>query len=211
MKVRSIAAAALMATLALSGCGQAEDHEPTATKKVADTKATLTPTPTPEPVVQTTTISRNCRANNPSLTHRIDEFAATYPQYDWTIEETDMGEFERLALPTSQATMAQTTDRFGCWYKASFEQFVVQYNTILPVEQQQVLKDALVAGGAIKTQTVGGSDRFDWGSGGNSISDMNYSQAFIGDVWIVSYGFGVETYIDSAIEAVISQNPHLLQ
>lgn len=152
----------------------------------------------------------SCEALWPERYAVAKAYAESYPS---EILFDDIGDYrfsERFG-PAAQSALAANTQLRGCVYVANSETFVQTHVTEISPETKQALIDALRADADFVESSIEGTQVFQWQRAEAAHWEYAYTaHAFIGDVWIASFGpQPASDFVPQLAASILSANPTL--
>lgn len=181
--------------------------------------ATATPDPAdaakdeelpPSEALPTPIVLPSCEALWPERYAVAKAYAESYSS---EILFDDIGDYrfsERFG-PAAQSALAANTQLRGCVYVANSETFVQTHVTEISPETKQALIDALRADADFVESSIEGTQVFQWQRAEAAHWEYAYTaHAFIGDVWIASFGpQPASDFVPQLAASILSANPTL--
>lgn len=169
--------------------------------------AESTEPPAPAPIVLP-----SCEILLPEMYSVSAELASTLPEAEIQYGDIGLDRFSTQFGPAAQAALGASTQSQGCGFPTNLESGIWLYTMELPAESRQVFLSVLSADSDFVESTNGGAQVFTWEEaleGGHWASTLT-THAFMGDVWIASYGpMPPETHLPTVTAAILAANTGL--
>lgn len=170
------------------------------------------PTTEPEPPAAAPIVIPECPQLNPEAWASAEETTARYSSVEMRYGDIGTADFSTGFGPAAQAALSQSINARGCTYPFGMETGLRVYTAELSGAPRDAFLAQLRADGDFVESTSGAAQVFVWEQtdiGGHW--GVSYTlHAFIGDVWIATYGpYPPEMFTPSTIAAILAANPTL--
>lgn len=170
------------------------------------------PTETTEKAAPLPIVLPSCDILLPERYAIAAEFSARFPESEIKYGNFGFDRFPTQFGPATQTALSSAIQSQGCNYPSNMESGISLYTMELPAAPREAFIAALRADGDFVETSSGGAQVFVWEEeleGGHWFSAFT-THAFVGDVWIASYGPNPpETHMPIATAAILTANPEL--